>query len=69
MQRTEFELNVTEDPPTSDQLRSILEYVGGRKAKELVEGSKDERDAMRRLAQDGSKFMAPVVSLPTKWQV
>ncbi|MCJ1228806.1 hypothetical protein MMC12_005469 [Toensbergia leucococca] len=60
MQRTEFELNVTEDPPTSDQLRSILEYVGGRKAKELVEGSKDERDAMRRLAQDGSKFMAPV---------
>ncbi|KAH6716394.1 hypothetical protein BKA61DRAFT_423729, partial [Leptodontidium sp. MPI-SDFR-AT-0119] len=26
--REEFELNITEDPPTAGQLRGILEYIG-----------------------------------------
>lgn len=63
MQRTEFELNVTEDPPTSDQLRTILEYVGGTRAKDVVDGAKNEGDAIRTLIQDSSKFKAPVVRL------
>ncbi|MCJ1260415.1 hypothetical protein MMC22_000276 [Lobaria immixta] len=60
MQRTEFELNVTEDPPTSDQLRTILEYVGGTRAKDVVDGARNEGDAIRTLSQDPSKFKAPV---------
>lgn len=63
IQRSEFELNITEEPPTSDQLRSILEYVGGSRAKDIVEGARNEADAIKTLAQDPSKFRAPVVRL------
>ena len=62
MQRTEFELDITEDAPTSDQLRSILEYVGARKAKDIVDGARDEADAIRKLSEDKGRFKAPVVS-------
>lgn len=62
IQRTEFTLDITEDPPTGDQLRSILEYVGARKAREVVDGARDEGDALRRLKEDPSRFRAPVVS-------
>ena len=62
VQRSEFELNVTEDPPTSDQLRSILEYVGAMRAGQIIEGAKDEGDAIRKLGQNKNSFKAPVVS-------
>ena len=61
MQRAEFDLNVTEEPPTSDQLRSILEYVGAKKAGELVKGARDEADAMRKLRESAENFKRPVV--------
>ncbi|CAF9912379.1 MAG: hypothetical protein HETSPECPRED_000924 [Heterodermia speciosa] len=60
LQRTTFELNVTEEVPTSDQLRTILEYVGEDKASEIVEGAKDSGDAIRRLKQNPKLFKAPV---------
>ncbi|MCJ1462946.1 hypothetical protein MMC07_001550 [Pseudocyphellaria aurata] len=60
VQSNKFELNVTEDPPTSDQLRTILEYVGGTRAKDVVDGAKSEGDAIRTLSGDPSKFNAPV---------
>lgn len=63
IQRSEFELNITEEPPTSDQLKSILEYVGGSRAKDVVEGARNEADAIKSLAQDPSKFRAPVVRI------
>ena len=61
LQRTEFELNVTEDPPTGDQLRTILEYVGSSKANRIVEGAKDAEDAINKLKEDAKRFRAPVV--------
>ncbi|KAI4204961.1 MAG: hypothetical protein LQ350_000813 [Teloschistes chrysophthalmus] len=63
LQRTEFELNVTEDPPTSDQLRTILEYVGsgGGRAGQIVEGATDESDALKKLKEDPGRFKQPVV--------
>ncbi|KAL8661969.1 MAG: hypothetical protein Q9202_005095 [Teloschistes flavicans] len=63
LQRTEFELNVTEDPPTSDQLRTILEYVGsgGGRAGQIVEGATDESDALKKLKEDPSRFKQPVI--------
>ncbi|KAK2803679.1 hypothetical protein FQN50_006895 [Emmonsiellopsis sp. PD_5] len=66
--RNQFELNVTEDPPTPDQLKSILDYVGadvgGQVAREkggaalvkpgdLVRGARDRLDALRRLKAGG----------------
>jgi len=54
-------LNVTEDPPTGDQLRTIIEYTGDRKAGQIVEGARDAPDAISKLAKDIKKFKAPVV--------
>ena len=61
MQRTDFELNVTEVPPTRDQLKTILDYIGAWRVKEVVEGARDENDAVTRLNQDPSTFKAPIV--------
>ncbi|KAF2829780.1 hypothetical protein CC86DRAFT_443891 [Ophiobolus disseminans] len=59
-ERTEFELDVTEAPPTSDQLKNILEYLGG-SASKVIEGASDESDALRRLKADGNTFQRPLV--------
>lgn len=71
IQRSQFELNVTEDPPTGDQLRNLIEYVGSEEggkgpveaAEMLVQGAKNEKDAIRRLSEDSSRFKWPVVSI------
>lgn len=61
-ERTEFELDVTEAPPTADQLKNILEYLGGSSAVgRVVQGAKDETDALRRLKADGDSFQRPLV--------
>jgi len=62
---TEFELNVTEDPPTPDQLKSILEYVGAKRANEIVSGAKDEKDALSKWKQDKNSFVRPLVGAGT----
>ncbi|MCJ1363723.1 hypothetical protein MMC16_002832 [Acarospora aff. strigata] len=61
VQSKEFELNVMEDPPTGDQLRSILEYVGPRRAGDLIKGARGEAEAMRKLQENGESFVRPVV--------
>lgn len=77
-ERTEFELDVTEAPPTTDQLKNILDYLGGpSNASKVISGASDESDAMRRLKADGNAFQRPLVSLscfnvrivtePTRW--
>jgi hypothetical protein len=61
-QRNEFELEVTEEPPTGDQLKSILEYLGGPSAAgKIISGASDETDALRRLKADGNTFQRPLV--------
>ena len=55
---------MTEAPPTSDQLKNILEYLGGSAGK-VVQGASDESDALRRLKADGDAFQRPLVSLPS----
>jgi hypothetical protein len=68
-ERQEFELDVTEAPPTADQLKNILEYLGGSgsakgdvTAAKIVQGARDERDAVRRVEESGEAFLRPVVS-------
>ena len=63
MQRSEFQLDVTEEPPTTDQLRSIFEYVGEFKCGQLLEGSRNATEAMKILKQSPDSFRRPVVSL------
>lgn len=61
-ERTEFELDVTEAPPTSDQLKNILEYLGGSPGK-VIQGASDETDAQRRLKADSNTFQGPLAGV------
>jgi len=61
LQRTEFQLNITEDPPTGDQLRTIIEYSGDGEAGQIIDGARDMSDAIKRMSQDIKRFKAPVV--------
>jgi Protein of unknown function (DUF1687) len=61
-QREPFELDITEEAPTPDQLRSILEYVGPGKLSQLVKGANSESDAMRKIKENADSFQRPVVS-------
>ncbi|RMZ87693.1 hypothetical protein DV736_g5081, partial [Chaetothyriales sp. CBS 134916] len=59
--REPFELEITEAPPTPDQLRSIFEYLGNGHAGQLVKGAATESDALRKLKENGDNFQRPVV--------
>jgi hypothetical protein len=50
---------VQEAAPTSDQVRSILEFLGASKAGEVVEGAKDENDAIKMV----DKLRYPIVGV------
>jgi hypothetical protein len=54
-------LDVETGPPTSDQLRSILEFTGAAKASDIIEGAVDEADAQRRLRGSSDAFKRPLV--------
>ncbi|ORY60540.1 thioredoxin-like protein [Pseudomassariella vexata] len=60
-QRSEFDLNVTEDPPTTDQLQTILEYVGQNKIKSVVSGANTVTEALKTFKESPDSFKRPVV--------
>jgi hypothetical protein len=60
--RKEFELDVQEEPPTEDQLKTIIEYIGAHKISSLVKGAKTELEAVKKLKENGDNFQRPVVS-------
>jgi replicative superfamily II helicase len=61
IKREPFELDITEAPPTADQLSSILEYVGAGKAAQLVKGASSQSDALKKLKETPDNFVHPVV--------
>lgn len=63
--KTEFELQV-EEQPTHDQMRSILDYVGASRAGEVVEGAKDDKDALKKWKANEGSFRRPVVCMIPK---
>lgn len=60
-QHQEWELDVTEDPPTTDQVLTIMEYLGEDSAGKVVQGATDEDEAMRKFKLNESSFIKPVV--------
>ncbi|KAF2116596.1 thioredoxin-like protein [Lophiotrema nucula] len=61
-EKTEFELDVTEDAPTGDQLKNILEFLGGAGAAgKIIQGASSETDALNKLKASGDAFQRPVV--------
>ncbi|DAA74556.1 TPA_exp: hypothetical protein A8136_3314 [Trichophyton benhamiae CBS 112371] len=71
LRNSDFELNVTEEPPTTDQLKLIMDYmtssplasggIGVGKPGDLVSGATDRSDAVKRLKENGDSFIRPVV--------
>ncbi|OTA56804.1 DUF1687-domain-containing protein [Hypoxylon sp. EC38] len=59
--RQEFELNITEDPPTADQLKTILEYVGKNRISSIVKGATTENEALKKFNENKESFKRPVV--------
>ncbi|KAK1978729.1 thioredoxin-like protein [Colletotrichum cereale] len=58
--RADFELNITEDPPTADQVKTILEYVGQSRISSIIKGASTEQEAMRKFQQNSESFQRPV---------
>ena len=59
--REPFDLNITEDQPTSDQLLTILEYVGTAGIPAIVKGAKTQNEALRKFRESHDNFQRPVV--------
>ncbi|CRK20771.1 hypothetical protein BN1723_012809 [Verticillium longisporum] len=59
--RSEFELNITEDLPTADQVKTILEYVGPSKVSSIISGAANESEALKKFKLDSNTFQRPVV--------
>ncbi|KAF2668973.1 hypothetical protein BT63DRAFT_478867 [Microthyrium microscopicum] len=57
---SKFELTVSEEPPTSDQLRSILEFVGESNASKVVEGADNVEDAQRKVRLNADTLKRPL---------
>ncbi|KAK2597316.1 hypothetical protein QQS21_006090 [Conoideocrella luteorostrata] len=58
--RDPFELNITEDSPTADQLQTILEYVGRGSISKIIKGANDEKDAVKKFRENKESFLRPV---------
>jgi hypothetical protein len=46
--REKFELSITEDPLTPEQLKSILEYIGMQRASTIIKDIKDKAEAIKK---------------------
>ncbi|CEJ86731.1 hypothetical protein VHEMI04190 [[Torrubiella] hemipterigena] len=58
--RDPFELNITEDAPTADQVQTIIEYLGKGGAGKVVQGAKDDKDALKKFRENKDSFLRPV---------
>lgn len=67
--RDPFELNITEDAPTLDQVQTILQYVGQNGASQVVKGARDDKDALRKFKENKENLLRPLVSAMTKKQL
>ncbi|KAK3310901.1 thioredoxin-like protein [Chaetomium strumarium] len=59
--REEFKLEITESPPTPDQLQTILEYVGQNRISSIVKGATTQKEALRKFQESVENFQRPVV--------
>ena len=52
--------DVEERAPTNDQLISILEYLGPKRAGSVIKGATGVDDALKKFKQDATLFRRPV---------
>ncbi|KAJ8120244.1 hypothetical protein ONZ43_g2998 [Nemania bipapillata] len=61
LHRPDFELNITEEPPTADQLQTILQYVGKSKIGSIIQGATSENEALKKFKESTESFKRPVI--------
>lgn len=61
--REPFDLEVSDAAPTSDQLHTILGYVGTSGIPKVVAGASTVTEALRRFNKDNDSFQRPLVCL------
>jgi len=59
--KPEFELNITEDTPTADQISTILSYVGDKGASSVVQNATSANEALKKFKENVSYFQRPLV--------
>jgi hypothetical protein len=59
--RDVFELTVTEEPPTTDQLNTMLDYAGQSGIPSIVNGATTTTEALRLFKQNADNLKRPVV--------
>ncbi|RCI08743.1 hypothetical protein L249_4727 [Ophiocordyceps polyrhachis-furcata BCC 54312] len=59
-EREPFELDITEEPPTSGQVETILEYAGPRGIPRVIRDARDQKDAMQRFKESKDNFLRPI---------
>ncbi|KAI9163233.1 putative redox protein fmp46 [Paramyrothecium foliicola] len=58
--RDPFELNITEDPPTTDQVQTIIGYVGQSGISSIIKGANNEQDALKRFKENKDNLFRPL---------
>lgn len=59
--RDQFELNITEELPTPEQVETILGYVGKGGISTIVKGAQNEKEALKKFQENKDSLMRPLV--------
>ncbi|KAK0749302.1 thioredoxin-like protein, partial [Schizothecium vesticola] len=58
--RDPFELQVTEEPPTQDQLQTMLDYAGDKGISSIVDGASTSSEALRLVRENVDRLRRPI---------
>ncbi|KAG5926334.1 hypothetical protein E4U42_003399 [Claviceps africana] len=58
--RDPFELNITEEAPTVEQVQTILDYIGKESINKVVQGATNEKDALKKFRESKENFLRPL---------
>ncbi|KAK1781027.1 hypothetical protein QBC45DRAFT_406455 [Copromyces sp. CBS 386.78] len=57
----DFELNITEEAPTTEQLKTILDYVGKAGISSIISDAQDETEALKKFKDNTDNLKRPIV--------
>ncbi|KAB2575705.1 hypothetical protein BFW01_g11168 [Lasiodiplodia theobromae] len=60
-EQAEFTFEAQEEPPTSDQVETILEYLGADSAGKVVQGATTQEEALKKFKMNANSFSKPLV--------
>ncbi|EGO53067.1 hypothetical protein NEUTE1DRAFT_92009 [Neurospora tetrasperma FGSC 2508] len=59
--KSDFELNITEEAPTTEQLRTMLDYVGKTGISSIISNAQNETEALKKFKENGDNLNRPIV--------